>query len=107
MTNTNKKMVKFKKKDSFVSAFGWGDMHNNYSSADYEAVRNNDRKFSKKAMIVSTKEEAWMTLATKLDMPVYLVRKQYELRYRKAPYLGKKTVGEWVPCQDFCTYKAW
>lgn len=88
-------LVKFKEKDNFVSAFGWGDMHNNYGD-HYAAERENDKKYSKQAVVVSSKKEAWEAVAAKVGKSVSYVRKNYELRRRKDPYEGKKNVGEWV-----------
>lgn len=98
-------LVKFKEKDNFVSAFGWGDVHNNYGSSAYEAEVDNDRKFSKRAVVCFNKAEAYKAIAEYLGISVSKARKNYELRRRKEPYNGKKDVGEWVADSDYLGYR--
>ena len=104
MSSGIKYLVKFKLKDNFVSAFGWGDTHNNYGSSAWLAEAENDRKFSKKSVVVSSKAEAWKFVAEKLGKSVSHVRKNYELRVRKDPYHGPSGVGTWVPNGEFYNY---
>lgn len=104
MSSGIKYLVKYKLKDDYVDPSGWGDFGYSNNTADALARYANDRSFSKQSVIVSSKSEAWEFVAAKLEKSVSHVRKNYELRVRRAPYQGPNGVGTWVPNGEFYNY---